>query len=260
MEPKFSDHSLLKIDLQGRQDHAARPFRFLNCLVEHEKFLPLVDANWATPTHLAFMQRVWTKLKKVKLGLKSLYSEHFQGSTEKLMEIRGKLQVVQEDMGHHLLNDDLIVEEKDLKNQLDKWGKIAEIIYRQKSRVKWLQIGDSNTAYFFASMKHRYSQNHITSLTDDYGTQLQHPEAITAEVVRFYKGLLGHSGGGKPAVNPSIAQQRELIKLMNSEEVFQALNDIDSFKAPGCDGLNAYFFLKAWPIVESEVTSASGIL
>lgn len=41
-------------------------------------------------------------------------------------------------------------EEKELKKQLEKWVKIEESIYKQKSRNQWLKLGDSNSALFFA--------------------------------------------------------------------------------------------------------------
>lgn len=41
------------------------------------------------------------------------------------------------------------------KQKLYRWSHIKESIYRQKSIIKWLQQGDANTAFFFASMKGR---------------------------------------------------------------------------------------------------------
>lgn len=49
-------------------------------------------------------------------------------------------------------------------------------------------------------------------------------------------------------------QQIYLIAPMEKEEVLVSLEDIDDLKAPRCDGFNAYFFKKAWPIVGDEIT------
>ncbi|XP_070020234.1 uncharacterized protein [Nicotiana sylvestris] len=79
---------------------------------------------------------------------------------------------------------DLFEEEKKLLLQLEKWDKIEESIYKQKSRVKWLKLGDTNSAYFFASMKGRRTQNQITKLTNSNGDVLTDGKSIEAEVER----------------------------------------------------------------------------
>lgn len=48
-------------------------------------------------------------------------------------------------------------------------------------------------------------------------------------------------------------QQIQLIRAFTNEEVFQALEGIDTLKAPGCDGFNSFFFLKTRHILGDEV-------
>lgn len=40
----------------------------------------------------------------------------------------------------------LFDQEKDTIQQLEKWSLIEESVMRQKSRVKWVQLGDANTS------------------------------------------------------------------------------------------------------------------
>ncbi|KAK4706499.1 hypothetical protein R3W88_033948 [Solanum pinnatisectum] len=75
----------------------------------------------------------------------------------------------------------------ELRTQLNKWSTIEEAIYKQKSRVQWLKLGDSNTSYFYARMKSRKSQNQITMLTKEDGTIIRDLEEITREAVRFIR-------------------------------------------------------------------------
>lgn len=42
-----------------------------------------------------------------------------------------------------------IEEERGIMKELNKWSKIEEDIYKQKSRVQWLKLRDDNTRYFF---------------------------------------------------------------------------------------------------------------
>lgn len=70
---------------------------------------------------------------------------------------------------------------------------IKEAIYKQKSRIQRLQLGDSNNKFFFAHMKGRKAQKHITMLTKEDGTVTIEPGAIVHKAIEFYKNLLGKS-------------------------------------------------------------------
>lgn len=48
--------------------------------------------------------------------------------------------------------DVLYDKEKQLKADLEKWIIVEESILKQKFRIQWLGLGDTNSAFFFASM------------------------------------------------------------------------------------------------------------
>lgn len=64
------------------------------------------------------------------------------------------------------------------------------------------QLGDTNNAYFFASMKGRKAQNQITKLTDSKGNTLTDYKEIETKVVDFYRNLLGSTCGSIPSTHP----------------------------------------------------------
>nr|XP_009763385.1 PREDICTED: uncharacterized protein LOC104215309 [Nicotiana sylvestris]XP_016465127.1 PREDICTED: uncharacterized protein LOC107788003 [Nicotiana tabacum] len=206
MDPQFSNHSPLCIELERELEHKGRPFKFFNCLAEHPDFDSIIRDRWNKENR-----------------------------------------------------------KRNTKKQLEKWSTIEEGIYRQRSRIQWLQLGDSNTAFFFASMKRRATQNQIKFLHDDKGRLINKPEDIEQEIVGFYKGLLGSSTNSIPAINPSImrkgpgltrSQQLQLIALFINEDVMKALQEIGDSKAPSGDGFNAYFYKKTWHIIGKDITKA----
>ncbi|XP_019267319.1 PREDICTED: uncharacterized protein LOC109244651 [Nicotiana attenuata] len=257
LEPLISDHSPLKLMITQGHTKKSRPFRFVNCIDDHPLFIQQVEKAWKEGKEAGKMQTVWHKLKRTKKLVKDLNTKHYKGLEGKIKEARKELQTIQEDMSNRMQDTELIEKEKILKQELEKWVQIEESVYKQKSRVQWLKLGDSNSGYFFAQMKHRNSTNGIQILTDDMGRQLVLDDEIEAEVLGYYRKLLGSKDDSIPAINPNVIkmgttlsreQQMHLIRQVTKEEIGEALKEINDLKALGYDGFNAVFFKKAWVV------------
>ncbi|XP_070022943.1 uncharacterized protein [Nicotiana sylvestris] len=66
----ISDHTPLCVQLQNDVQRSPKPFRFLNCLVDHTDFLKVVANTWYKTTTKQHMQNIWWKLKEMKKELK----------------------------------------------------------------------------------------------------------------------------------------------------------------------------------------------
>ncbi|XP_019263452.1 PREDICTED: uncharacterized protein LOC109241192 [Nicotiana attenuata] len=193
MEPFISDHTPLCLQFEEINAEGPKPYRFYNYVAEHPDFLQVVDKAWSTVTRGEGMERIWQKLKAVNIELKKMHTEEFKKVRETVRTIRKQLQETQEKMQDPNHPTDLFDTEKELRRKLEKWVLIEESILRQKSRTKWLKLGDSNSAYFYACMKSRTSTNHIKILMTQDGKLLQNDKEVEEEVVGFYKKLLGNA-------------------------------------------------------------------
>lgn len=141
--------------------------------------------------------------------------------------------------------------------QLKKWPLVEESITRQKIRVQWLRLGDSNTKFFFACMKNIEAHNHIRSLVDEQGRVLQNDKAVEEKITGYYKHLLGSSTSQLPCIQAIVMrnghvlkreQQLKLIASITQGEVSKVIREINDQKAHGCDGFIVLFFKRVWPI------------
>ncbi|XP_033514857.2 uncharacterized protein [Nicotiana tomentosiformis] len=187
MDYIFSDHSPLCIELGRPENRCRRAFRFMNCIAKHPNFTKVVEDNWRQTNNTHYMKDIWEKLKHVKNAIKELNVKEFNGFIERTKDIKGKLKNVQEDMRTPNHPQKLFEAEKELKIQLEKWDLIEESIYKQKFRVQWLKLGDSNSTYFFSSMKNMRAQNHIKALVSTEGRMLQTEKGINEKILKFYK-------------------------------------------------------------------------
>ena len=91
--------------------------------------------------------------------------------------------------------------------KLEKWSLIEESALRQKSRIKWIQLGDENNKYISSVIKERTQKKQVRSIMSLNGQMLYDPQEIQEEFVMFYKSLMGSSAGKLPAINAKVMKQ-----------------------------------------------------
>ncbi|GJS40033.1 RNA-directed DNA polymerase, eukaryota, reverse transcriptase zinc-binding domain protein [Tanacetum coccineum] len=136
-------------------------------------------------------------------------------------------------------------------------------LLQQKARIKWLSKGDQNTSYFHGILKLRKYKRRIESICDESGTRFDGDNVADAFVEHFKKFL-----GTKQVVQPlnsieinfervsSEDEVENMISMVTSDEIKEAIFDIDSNKAVGPDGYTSGFLKKAWIIIGKEVCLA----
>ena len=64
-----------------------------------------------------------------------------------------------------------------------------ENFFWQKFRIKWLQVSDYNTVYFFNSLKRRYNRHHIALLELKDGTITNDNKCIKNESSAIFRSF-----------------------------------------------------------------------
>lgn len=255
----LSDHCPAAVSLGCARDRIFKPFQVFAHLLHHPDFLQVVNEAWE-PSVLGDPWFVLTsKLKRVKDGMKCLNRNH-GNLTSKVDNSRTALLEWQSTMSHTPTRDDLLQEfalMTHLKETLDE----QEVLLKQKSRIKWLHLGDGNNRFFFNSCKSHWNSNKILSL-DHNGSCLTAHRDIAREAVLYFKSLMGASRVVRPIPDDlnfpklTASQSHLLSRDVTSEEILSTFNSLAKNKCPGPDGFTSEFFLSTWNTVGHDVTSA----
>nr|XP_043619929.1 uncharacterized protein LOC122591749 [Erigeron canadensis] len=164
------DHapSILRIPLNIK--YKPKPFKFFNLLVHNPKFKVVIADIWKVDVPGFWMYRVVQRLKLLKKPLRKLLYD--QGNLhEKVQKLRLQLDTVQialdKEPQNPLLTDEHAIYLQEYNNVvLDE-----ERFLKQKAKVHWLEVGDSNIAYFHKVVKGCVSNSRIDTILDSGGNQ-----------------------------------------------------------------------------------------
>jgi hypothetical protein len=146
-------------------------------------------------------------------------------------------------------------------------SKAEEAYFKQKSWVKWLNLGDHNSFYFHKMIKIRTSQNLITHFWDGNGVKVEEENQIKQVVMDFYEKLLGidslsfnEAKVGRVSQlitkRVSATQYAMLQAKVTDAEIKAIVFAMKNDKALDLDGFPIEFFKKSWFVVGADVLDA----
>ena len=146
--------------------------------------------------------------------------------------------------------------------ELNCWMDKEDDIWRQRSRISWMQYGDRNTRFFHEKASARYKKNFIEGLMDENGVWLEGDKHVEELMLQYYERLFTSSDPTKfeeildtvqHKVTPKMNQV--LVKEFLEVEVKNAIKKMYPLKSPGPDGMPPLFYQHFWPKIGGVVTS-----
>ncbi|GKA40583.1 hypothetical protein Tco_0733176 [Tanacetum coccineum] len=137
-----------------------------------------------------------------------------------------------------------------------------ERFLRQKAKIEWLEVGESNSAYFHKSIKSRNQRSRIDVITtaDDIVVS---GNSVPDVFVSNYESFLGTymecedlNINGLFHKQVSENSNANMVRGVTNEEIKKAMFDIGNDKAPGPDGYTLVFFKRGWDVVGIHVCNA----
>ncbi|GKV50623.1 hypothetical protein SLEP1_g57323 [Rubroshorea leprosula] len=197
------------------------------------------------------------KAKAVKGVLKGWNKEVF-GNMEALYGQAVK-KVEQVDMQNEVsdLEEAEIVKRQEGFSEMWDCIRKRELIWKQKSRNKWVREGDANTRFFHIVAIGRRAHNNIAGLMCE-GVWCEEPDAVKNESAKYFRKLFQGDSWNRPKPADlkfqQISEEKKewLERPFSVEEIEEGLRSCDGSKAPGPDGFNFNFLKFAWHCIKED--------
>ncbi|KAH7859435.1 hypothetical protein Vadar_001105 [Vaccinium darrowii] len=190
LAPGISDHCSISVCL-GTTNLKRKPFNFFNFWMQHPEFEQILHSSWSEPLEGRPMFVLAAKLKRLKGILKQLNLRSFSNITRRVIVARDQLEIAQQQLFATPFDPELCRKEKEMVCHYIGLRNAEESFMKQRSRVKWLALGDKNTSFFHQKLCAHRARNSIQSLHTTGGTLIEDPDAIKNEIVNYYTNLLG---------------------------------------------------------------------
>ncbi|VFQ91512.1 unnamed protein product [Cuscuta campestris] len=155
----------------------------------------LVSEIWNQNHKGQLMNQVFQKLKQLKPGLRQLNRRNFLHLDTEIDEIRTKLHIVQEEMKKYRDRADILHMERELTKELNQKLKASHLMKNQQAKADWITYGDQDSKLFYAWIKKRRIQNHLTSIANLEGAVVEGKMEVARVLVDYYQKQLGESYG-----------------------------------------------------------------
>ncbi|KAF7844395.1 reverse transcriptase [Senna tora] len=144
------------------------------------------------PSFINLAERAWKESRSACHGLnvirdraiewnKAFFGNIFHRKQKIIRRLEGISRAMSQGPKPHLVKL-----EKDLALEYQRILSQEEELWASKARLDWMNLGDSNTSFFHASVTMRRRNNKISALKDSVGNWLHEPQDIKQHIISYF--------------------------------------------------------------------------
>ncbi|XP_056685392.1 uncharacterized protein [Spinacia oleracea] len=134
---------------------------------------------------------------------------------------------------------------EELSKELSLIYEQQEAFWMARARSNWIKSGDANTGFFHKSVIIRRRRNKISKLNSDVGMSVEGPDLVP-HIVSYFTKLFTSESTISPCEDHHYTNEISIDHPTSIEEVRRAVFQLGALKAPGKDGLHAFFYQQHW--------------
>ncbi|KAJ0964447.1 hypothetical protein J5N97_029569 [Dioscorea zingiberensis] len=184
-----SDHCPIVMQTKTYMTKGKRPFRFVNNWAQSNICKQIVKETWSPLTRGNPMQQLNHKFCKLQKELIKNCGKINKDMEQKIQQVENE--IIEIEKKHYQQHGDINIENKlrCLYNKQQALIRQNATLWAQKSRVQWLQDGDSNTKFFHQVTKNHRAHNRINHLLTKSQQIITEFQDIDQEFTNFYSTL-----------------------------------------------------------------------
>eukprot|EP00253_Pinus_taeda_P013241 PITA_13241 len=260
-----SDHWPIELQWQRPGNTTKRPFRFEYFWLTHPNFKDFVRQSWLNyqPSGTSKMARFQKKLQLLKKDIKHWNLNTFGNIFAAQAALNQNMKQIQSRIMAEGRTIELTQQEQKIEDQLPNRALQEEILWKHKSRIKWLKEGERNTKFFHNTTIQCRMHNLISHIQNEQGERVESHEGIEENFLNYFKEVHQEPNINRlPAIEkilPHIPRfispehNNLLLQPIQLHEVDTAVRNLKAGKAPGPDGFTSDFFHHFWDLIQIEV-------
>ncbi|KAL8091848.1 uncharacterized protein LOC141690658 [Apium graveolens] len=186
---RIMDHSPLLYSVPMQLQKIHKSFQFFNFMCEHENFHDVIRIAWNEPWYGDPMAILCRRLRNTKVSLIKLNKAN-ENLHNKVHLARKNLVDIQERLSQTSSAQLLDLEQNACKT-LESCLLQEEVLLQQKSRVKWLSLGDDNNSFFHNKVKSNWNMNKILAIQDISGAMVFGHHNVSQVAIDYFTSTLG---------------------------------------------------------------------
>ncbi|GJZ55563.1 hypothetical protein Tco_0610756 [Tanacetum coccineum] len=138
-----------------------------------------------------------------------------------------------------------------------------ERFLKQKAKIEWLDVGDSNSAYFHKMVKSKNQRSRNEVILNANNQEVSGPSVPDVFISHYDMFFSSNMACNDLNIDElfqntvSGSAYLDMVRQVSDEEINNAMFDIGDYKAPSPDGFTLAFFKKGWDIVGPDVCKAT---